>query len=159
MTSADKILDFRIESYKLRIDYVTKQFDRMWNRFQLLLGIDTALVALIFAPLSQKRFGTAVFAALGFIVSLFWFLVGAEDRYLVEVYREQLRYETAQLKTLLNLPDYIQVGDTEVPTTVKPGLLQFRFRRASITRLIVIAPLVLLISFGFLLVLAGVSII
>ena len=156
MTSADKILDFRIESYKLRIDYVTKQFDRMWNRFQLLLGIDTALIALIFTPLAQKRFGTVVFAALGILVSLFWFLVGAEDRYLVQLYREQLRHESAEVGKLLNLSDYVYVGDTESPTEVKQDLLQFRLRPASITRLIVIAPIVLLGGFLALLILGSV---
>ena len=153
--SAEKALDFHIESYKLRIEYVTKQFDRMWNRFQLLLGIDTALVALIFTPLTQKRFSTAVFASLGFVVSLFWFLIGAEDKFLVEVYREQLRRETSQLKTLLDLPDYVGVGDTDAATAVRRDLLQFRFHRASITRLVVIVPLLLLIGFGVLVLVAA----
>src|SRR5207248_9675762 len=109
-------LDFRIDSYKLRIDYLTKQFDRMWQRFQLLLGIDTALVALIFAPFSQKRFGTVVFAVVGVLASLFWFFVGAADRCLVELYREQLRHECTDGAWLVTVSDFGIAGGSDTLT-------------------------------------------
>lgn len=148
LTSSGKVLDFWIDSYKLRIDYITKQLDRMWNRFQLLLSIDIALAGLVFAPLSEKRlFGTSIFALLGVLVSLFWYLVGAEDRFLVQVYREQLRRDTDEVKKLLNLPHYIAVGDTEAPTRVTRDPVQFRFSAISITRLVVLFPMLFMVFF------------
>ena len=30
--------DVLLEDYKLKLDYLTAQYDRMWNRFNFLLG-------------------------------------------------------------------------------------------------------------------------
>jgi len=34
--------DFLLEDYKLKIAYLTNHFDRMWNRFNFFVGIETA---------------------------------------------------------------------------------------------------------------------
>jgi len=151
LTSTEQPLQFLIDSYKLRVDYLTKQFDRMWNRFQLLLGIDTALAALIFAPLSDRRlFGTSFFALLGIPISLFWYIVGAEDRFLVVLYRKQLERETDTLRNLLGLKDYIPVGHTGAAPGVDRNPVQFRFEWTSITHLVVYFPLLFLAFFIYL---------
>ena len=79
------------EDYKAKLDYLTGQYARLWQRFNFFLSVELA----IFGFLSYLTFNTKVLeatplaAAIGIAVSLLWYVVGAEDRYLVEVYRNR----------------------------------------------------------------------
>jgi hypothetical protein len=77
------------EDYKTKLDYLTSQYTRLWQRFNFFLSIELG----IFGFLSYLTFNlkvldaTWVAAAIGIVVSALWYVVGAEDRYLVETYR------------------------------------------------------------------------
>lgn len=81
--------DFLIKDYELKVGYLTQHFGRMWTRFNYFVGIESALAGgkLIFGngELSPEM------AIVGAVVSLIWYVMGAEDRFLVRVYRGHVR--------------------------------------------------------------------
>jgi quinol monooxygenase YgiN len=84
MTDAERA--FRMKDYELKVSYLTGQFTRMWQRFQFFVALQTALVG------GKTVFGdkaTIPLAVVGAVISAAWFIIGAEDRYLVRVYRQQ----------------------------------------------------------------------
>jgi hypothetical protein len=146
--------DFRVKDYEMKVDYLVSQFGRMWNRFQFFLGIETLLVGLFFAPLQSSRMTSATtFAVIGLLSSLFWFGVGAEDKYLVGLYRDQVRMAATHVRHLFHLEDdYNFVGQTDVRgrrAFVSP--IEWRVRDVSITTLVAVFPAVTLIGWLILL--------
>jgi hypothetical protein len=148
--------DLLIKDYELKIRYLTDHFSRMWTRFNYFVGIESALVGgnLIFGgeKLSQ---GVAM---VGAIVSLIWYVMGAEDRFLVRVYRGHVK-DAADLlaKAMWNAADhgpYRHVG--EVAESAKGLRWEFsgwRVEAISTTRLAAWIPLLVLITWlGLLLV-------
>lgn len=81
--------DFLIKDYELKVGYLTQHFGRMWTRFNYFVGIESALVGgkLIFG---SGKLSSEV-AIVGAIASLIWYVMGAEDRYLVRVYRAHVK--------------------------------------------------------------------
>jgi hypothetical protein len=81
--------DLLFEDYKLKLDYLRGQYDRLWQRFNFFLGVELA----VFGFLGYVTFSletpeaSALPAAIGILVSVIWYIVGAQDRRLVEVYR------------------------------------------------------------------------
>ena len=61
----------------------------MWTRFNYFVGIESALVG------GKLIFGGGTFspalAIVGLAVSFIWYVMGAEDRFLVRVYRDQVK--------------------------------------------------------------------
>jgi hypothetical protein len=85
-----------LEDYKLKIEYLTAHFDRMWKRFQIFVGIQSALFAFYFQFLftaDGKRLqpNAWLFAVLGFSSALMVAFFGAQDRYLVQRYRDAVK--------------------------------------------------------------------
>src|SRR5262245_41529780 len=82
--------DFLIKDYELKVGYLTQQFSRMWTRFNYFIGIESALVGgkLIFG---DGKLQPQV-AMVGAVVSLIWYVMGAEDRFLVRVYRSHVKH-------------------------------------------------------------------
>lgn len=80
--------DFLVKDYELKVRYLTDHFGRMWTRFNYFVGIESALVGgkLIFG---DEKLSPEV-AIVGAIVSLVWYVMGAEDRFLVRVYRKHV---------------------------------------------------------------------
>lgn len=142
--SEKDVLEFRLKDYELKVTYLVGEFERMWTRFQFLLGIETLLVGLFFAPLQPTRLVSAsFFAAIGLAASLFWYVVGAEDKYLVWLYRGQVQEAAGKVIEILGISDGYQfVGQTEVkqnPRFISP--IEWRYRAISITTLVAIFPI------------------
>src|SRR5262245_12977701 len=81
--------DFLVKDYELKVAYLTQHFGRMWTRFNYFVGIESALVGgkLIFG---SGRLSAEI-AIVGAIVSLTWYVMGAEDRFLVRLYRGHVK--------------------------------------------------------------------
>ena len=83
--------DLLLEDYKLKLDYVRGQYDRLWQRFNFFLTVELAL----FGFLGYLTFDAKVIEAtilpgsIGLVISILWYIVGAQDRRLVEVYRKR----------------------------------------------------------------------
>ena len=79
---------FLQKDYELKITYLSNQFARMWNRFNYFVAIETALVGGKFL-ISNGALSPAL-AIAGVLISALWYVMGAEDRYLVRLYRHQV---------------------------------------------------------------------
>jgi hypothetical protein len=81
--------DFLANDYELKVRYLTDHFGRMWTRFNYFVSIESALIGgkLIFG---NGKLSPEV-AIVGAIVSLIWYVMGAEDRFLVRVYRKHVK--------------------------------------------------------------------
>lgn len=115
----------------------------MWTRFNYFVVIEAALIGgkTIFGDKAISLAGLCF----GFVLSLVWYVMGAEDRYLVQVYRAQVR-EAAEVLTsaLWQVPDhpYHYVGDpTGVSQSIKLSVAGWRLEFISTTRLASLLPL------------------
>lgn len=80
---------FLQKDYEFKITYLSNQFDRMWNRFNYFVAIETALLGAKFL-IPNGAFSPALTIA-GVLISALWYVMGAEDRYLVRLYRHQVK--------------------------------------------------------------------
>lgn len=90
-----KSRDFLVDDYKLKVQYLTGQFDRMWNRLSYFLTVELTLFGalgyLVFDTQGRDLRVVLALAVIGVVVSLGFYFVGAEDRFLVAAYRADLR--------------------------------------------------------------------
>src|SRR5579859_7165 len=91
--------DFALEDYKQKIGYLTAHFTRMWTRFNYLVAIETALVGSKF--LIPANVPSRALALAGVLISAVWYLMGAEDRYLVRLYRDQVKRAAEALPSVV----------------------------------------------------------
>ena len=150
-------LAFLQKDYELKIRYLSDHYSRMWNRCNFFVGIETALSVALFGWFkdrggfsSEATFITIV----GAISSLCWYIFGAQDRYLAEVYRKQVKVLGEKIGSILDLsnelgPEYAQytyVGDTETEKAkVRRNPYQWRFDLISTTKLAAWFPFLVLI--------------
>ena len=141
--------DFLIKDYELKIKYLTDHFSRMWTRFNYFVGIESALAGgkLIFGggKLSPEV------AAVGLAVSLIWYVMGAEDRFLVRVYREHVK-DAGDLvaKSQWNnsqMQPYRHAGEVgESSKAMRWEFSGWRSERISTTRLAALIPLLVMLA-------------
>lgn len=81
-------VDFLVEDYKLKAQYLTDHFSRMWTRFNFFLTINSALFA--FSVQKDTAAFAPLFVVAGILLSVLWYFFGVTDNYLVEVYRRQV---------------------------------------------------------------------
>jgi hypothetical protein len=77
------------------------------------------------------------------VLSLVWYMMGAEDRYLVQVYREQVKQAWTVLSKALwptGAPPYCYVGDPD-GAHFERALYGWRIEAISTTRLAALIPL------------------
>jgi hypothetical protein len=148
--------DFLLRDYELKARYLTDHFGRMWTRFNYFVGIESALIGgnLIFG--NGKL--SAELAIVGAIVSLVWYVMGAEDRFLVRVYRGHVKSASDLLAKEVwdatTLGPYRHAG--EVAASSKElgwELSGWRWNPISTTRLAAWIPLAALLAWSGLLLL------
>jgi hypothetical protein len=162
----DDVLGFLEKDYELKIRFLSDHYSRTWTRFNFFMVATTALALGMFQALRSSPPGSAApYALAGAILALFWYIFGAQDRYLVEAYRSEIKRAGALLAEGLDLPrtlgrlrgehasaSYIAVGDV-TNADVPMALYQWRSERFSTTKLPAWFPLVMLA--GWLAVLVG----
>jgi hypothetical protein len=91
-------VDLLFEDYKLKLQYLTAQFDRLWNRFNFFLSVQLAVFGFLgYVTFTLKSPGaTPLPIVIGLLVSSLWYIVGAQDRALVEIYRDHARAAAQQ---------------------------------------------------------------
>jgi len=83
-----ELREFMRKDYELRISYLNNHFSRMWMRFNYFVAIESALVGGKFL-LDANQLSTELTVA-GIVLTIGWYVMGAEDRFLVRVYRKQV---------------------------------------------------------------------
>ena len=91
--------DFVVEDYKLKLDYLKTQFDRLWTRFNFFLTIEVGLFGFLGWMVFEKENPSAsrVPAAIGLAVSVLWYVFAAEDRALVDSYRDRTTHAAEEI--------------------------------------------------------------
>jgi hypothetical protein len=140
--------EFIVEDYKLALDYLQKQFDRLWLRFNFFLTVQMALFGFLgwLAYDKGELTGVRFVAGLGLFVSALWYVVAAQDRSLVDVYRGRTRAAAERIAGLdeLGMKDY---GTTYVGAAARSdrtSLSSWYWQPLSITRL----PVYISLSLG-----------
>jgi hypothetical protein len=174
--AADVVTAFLAKDYELKVRYLSDHFTRMWNRFNYFLVLESALFAAFIAFFRERddREDSAVFVAgAAVVVSACWYVFGAQDRYLVEIYRSQIAYVLGEMfrgrgqpggdggigdrppddtggTTAPPAPDYPQTGGTAPgpghPVDRTP--FQWRWGRLSTTTLASAFPILVLIAWA-----------
>lgn len=102
-----KQIDFLQTDYELKIKYLADQFTRMWTRFHFFLVLESGLSAALWVWFKDRgvfaREGLMI-AGIGAVSSCIWYIFGAQDRYLVEVYRRQVRDAGRDIAHKLGIP-------------------------------------------------------
>lgn len=95
--STVELKEYLIKDYELKIGYLTDHFSRMWTRFNFFLVTETAIVSgkVIFTGSDQTS--TALLIT-GLVVSILWYVMSAEDKFLVETYRAEIKETFRQLQ-------------------------------------------------------------
>jgi hypothetical protein len=96
-------IDYLKEDYKLKVDYVTNHFSRMWTRFNFFLSIELALFGVVGFLMfdKEKTEGLIYPALLGIGVSVLFVIVGLQDQKLVDIYRAAVKDVLARLSVAM----------------------------------------------------------
>jgi hypothetical protein len=111
-----KFSAFLQKDYELKSVYLTNHFTRMWTRFNYFVAIETGLVGGKFLiPNGVLSKELAIAATL---ISAVWYVMGAEDRYLVRLYRHQMDQAAEALAATIWAEEkdrqaYIHVGQVD----------------------------------------------
>ena len=100
IAGSDNSLQFLVDDYKLKVQYLTDHFSRMWNRLSYFVTVELALLSalgyVVFDSEGRDLRVAPVVVVLGAVTSSVWYFAGAQDRFLVTAYRDDLR-ATAKL--------------------------------------------------------------
>jgi hypothetical protein len=161
---------FMLKDYELKIRYLSDHYSRMWSRCNFFVGLESAMTVALFAWFKDKgvfSHGAMVIAVAGAVSSLCWYIFGAQDRYLAELYREQVKLVGGKLAGALKVWDefkcqdhggerqsinYTTVGDTET-VSVRMTPYQWRVSVFSTTKLAAWFPLLVLTYWVFMIIL------
>ena len=80
--------DFLQKDYELKVKYLTDHLQRMWTRFNFFVTIESALISGKFLFASNSPNVDLTIA--GITLSLIWYVMGAQDRFLVDMYRTEV---------------------------------------------------------------------
>ena len=135
--------EFRVDDYKLKLDYLKSQFDRMWQRFNYFLTIEVTLFG-AFGWLAFEKpnpQASLVTALLGLAVSGLWYVIGAQDRALVEFYRASVDDAAEHIA-----PEYKDRHVAVETKSVFNNVTSWYCERISITRMPAVVSLMLIVT-------------
>jgi hypothetical protein len=97
--------DFAVDDFKLALSYLEEQFSRLWQRFNFFLSVQTALFGFLgWLAFDKGNLPATRFACfLGIAVAALWYVVSAQDRALVEVYRGRAKQAAERIAKLHSL--------------------------------------------------------
>jgi hypothetical protein len=149
MSEENKRLDFLIEVYKTRIQFFSDHANRTWTRFNILLTVELAVSGLFCNALIDKGISTRalwLLPLLGVVVSLFWYVLGAQDSCAYLGYREQIKQVEVLVSKALgatDLPPFNPLG------TKNYNPLAWRLKLISLSKLLSLFPLLFLVGWTF----------
>lgn len=97
---------FLLEDYKLKVSFLSNQYNGMWTRFNYFVAIQSALFGGKFIFGGEEP-GLAV-AWVGLVLSLIWYFLGAQDSYLARLYQKHVKLAAQALLAQPGLKDVVQ---------------------------------------------------
>jgi hypothetical protein len=139
---ADKEFDL-VDDYKSKVNYLKDHFSRMWTRFNFFLTIHSGLFFGTVVASEKDKWWIPFF---GILVALLWYIFGAQDRFLVALYRKEVEETVEKIKSQYGIFDYNYIGQTENVANIKinENLYQWRSVSISTTKLAALFPLAVL---------------
>ena len=141
--------DFLLKDYEIKVSYLSNHFQRMWTRFNFFVVIESALIGGRFIAGDGEL--TAELAIVGAVLSLVWYIFGAQDRWLVTRYRTQAEEAATkaadQVGGIAQSDYHFDTGSTVVRDDVRErpqkdyiSPAEWRYRPLSVTRLAAVFP-------------------
>jgi hypothetical protein len=147
----DPIIDFLKKDYELKINYLTAHLTRMWQRFNFFIALESALSVALFGLFKEKEevlshYATPI-ALIGICSSICWYILGAQDRYLVVLYREHVEDVGKKIADQIGLMGYVHVGDQNTKPKRKryEHIYQWRSDYISTTRFAALFPVLVVL--------------
>jgi len=140
--------EFLVDDYKLKLDYLKSQFDRMWTRFNFFLSIEVALFGFLGWLVFEKHNPNASLlpALLGLAVSGLWHVIGSEDRALVTFYRSNVNAAANRIAASKDGRQWYGKEHAAIETkSVFNGLSSWYWEKISITRMPAVVSLILIV--------------
>ncbi len=116
-----RLREFLVEDYKLKVGYLIEHFSRMWTRFNFFLSLETLVAGVLVAAATTDKTLDNLWpvALLGLVISACWYLVGITDRYLIAVYRSQIRATLLEMARnrvfdLANDTSHVRIGTLQL---------------------------------------------
>ena len=137
------------DDYKIHVDALTSQYTRMWTRFNFFITIHSALlVALIGLFKEDVEPARSRYPALGLLMSVLWYVTGAQDRYMVGFYRAMITHAAERVAPGDRQWAHPGLGVRGALPIVgedglAPGLTGWRNEWVSVTRLPALVPLLI----------------
>ncbi|MBN1452114.1 MAG: hypothetical protein JW963_13945 [Anaerolineales bacterium] len=137
----EKKIEFLIEAYKIRAQLYSDLTSRMWSRFNYLLTANAALFGLFFNFWidSDVVDGIFWFPVVGIIISMVWFVLGAQDRYYFEAFRAQTREVESEISNELGVIN-LKGKEFGSAAVVKKDFLTWHWKFGSLSRLPALVP-------------------
>jgi hypothetical protein len=143
---------FLSRDYEIKVRYYSDHMGRVWTRFNFFITLQSGLLAgLVFARDTGEFTSSAVYFLIAeAVLSLVWYVFGAQDRYLIADYRRHIEKALESLRARgVSIPDdYPYAGKVEVEKDrpfQRRSLVEWRWEPISITRLPAVVPLVFLV--------------
>ena len=140
--------DFSVKDYELKIRYLTDHLSRMWNRFNYMLSIQTAIAGGKFF-LNTETTESVSFGIMGLLFAIIWYALGAQDRYLFVLYRNQVAQSFKRISADIALKNMSYVGKVEDAVeglNIEQNPITWRSEKISSTKMAAIVPIVIIIS-------------
>lgn len=154
------LIGYLDKDYERKINYLIQQFNRMWTRFNFFITLESSLIAGKF--LFRSDAPSEWFAWVGVSLSFCWYVFGANDKQLVNVYKYAVEKASEKLNSLLPLSKvyredtYYYVGKSDIKYNevkdkdlyskdLKMDIFHWRFKFITITHLASLFPLILTI--------------
>jgi hypothetical protein len=141
-----------LKDYELRVQYYSDHMQRVWTRFNFFITVESGLLAGLVFTRDEGGFTESAlyFLIAEAVLSLVWWVFGAQDRQLIGLYRQQIDKTWSLLRKQSGasaLPaDYPYVGQTkDLPKRRGVSPVEWRWEPISITRLPAVVPLFLLV--------------
>jgi len=142
-----------LKEYELGVQYLTNQFSRMWTRFNFFMTFESALALALIGFFKDKGLTLASLpiGVVGLLTSVCWYAFGAQDRYLVEVYRLQIEHSAEQLRSGAGVKTaHVGLGPIEIEKRldkrVGRSVLQWGSKALSVTKLAAAFPLLVALA-------------
>ena len=132
-----------VDDYKSKAAYLKDHFTRMWTRFNFFLSIHSGLFFGTVIASEKNKWWIPLF---GILAALVWYVFGAQDRYLVALYKQEVEQTAQKIESKYRLEDYNYIGQTENIKNIKviQRIYQWRSDLFSTTKLAAWFPLAVL---------------
>lgn len=148
-----EIDSFLLEDYRQKVAYLTAQFGRMWNRFNYFVVLESALTGFL---LNNKFWDNAVYFALTeMLLSFIWWSLGAQDRFLVRLYRDDVKDAVERIRERVDAGqpvlgnDYRYVGEPGEKFAMRSKYpFEWYSVKFSVTKLAAIIPFLLFLGWA-----------